>query len=322
MPMYDKTFLGRKAQELGFVRDTYEKMLRLADILHHINTDQVLGTVLALKGGTAINLAIFHLPRLSVDIDLDFTENLPKEVLIGVRERISQILMKYLSAEGYTLSAKTKQTHALDSFVCSYKNAAGNPDNIKIEINYALRCHALQSIETTILSSEVFPAYKIRILSPVEIYASKIVALSSRAAARDLYDLNNLVYFGLFDDSDLSLLRKCTVLYSAITGDTAARAFNFSKVSEMSYRTIKTDLYPMIRNAEKFDFESAKNRVLTYLSELMILTEREATFMERFKGGRYEPQFLFDDIDIVARIANHPMALWRCAAIRESRDAR
>lgn len=36
---------------------------------------------LALKGGTAINLTIFNLPRLSVDIDLDFSENLP---LLGV----------------------------------------------------------------------------------------------------------------------------------------------------------------------------------------------------------------------------------------------
>ena len=107
MPIYDKTFLGRKAQELGFVRDTYEKMLRLANILQFVNTDKELGPVLALKGGTAINLAIFHLPRLSVDIDLDFTNNLPKEDMIGVRERISQILMMYLSAEGYALSTNS-----------------------------------------------------------------------------------------------------------------------------------------------------------------------------------------------------------------------
>ncbi len=119
--------------------------------------------------------------------------------MFGVRERISQILMMYLSAEGYALSTKTKKTHALDSFVCSYINAAGNLDNIKIEINYQLRCHALPLTETNTLSSEVFPTYKIRIISPVEIFASKIVALSSRAAARDLYDLYKMVYYGLFD---------------------------------------------------------------------------------------------------------------------------
>lgn len=34
---------------------------------------------LLLKGGTAINLTIFNLPRLSVDIDLDFVPNLPRE---------------------------------------------------------------------------------------------------------------------------------------------------------------------------------------------------------------------------------------------------
>ena len=54
----------------------------------------------------------------------------------------------------------------------------------------------------------------------------------------------------------------------------------------------------------------------------MILSDREATFIKRFKDGCYDPQFLFDNTDIVARIANHPMAVWRCAAIRESRDVR
>ncbi len=79
MPIYDKAMLGRKAQELGFTRDSYEKMSRLTEILRFINSDQELNPLLALKGGTAINLAIFSLPRLSVDIDLDFAENLSRE---------------------------------------------------------------------------------------------------------------------------------------------------------------------------------------------------------------------------------------------------
>jgi len=33
MPMYDKLTLGRKAKELGFARDAYEKMSRLTEIL-------------------------------------------------------------------------------------------------------------------------------------------------------------------------------------------------------------------------------------------------------------------------------------------------
>jgi len=38
---------------------------------------------LALKGGTAINLTIFDLPRLSVDIDLDFSQMLSRQEMLG-----------------------------------------------------------------------------------------------------------------------------------------------------------------------------------------------------------------------------------------------
>ena len=138
MPTYDKLALGRKARELGFSRDAYEKMSRLADVLRHIDADMELRPFLALKGGTAINLAIFSLPRLSVDIDLDFTENLPKEETAAKRERIKTVIGQYMANDGYALKDKSKHTHALDSYVYSYVNAAGNPDNLKIEINYTM----------------------------------------------------------------------------------------------------------------------------------------------------------------------------------------
>ena len=69
---YDKIFIGKRAVELGFVRDTLEKVYPLADILEYLNTNSLLKESLALKGGTAINLTIFNLPSLSVDIDLDY----------------------------------------------------------------------------------------------------------------------------------------------------------------------------------------------------------------------------------------------------------
>ena len=63
MPIYDKIMLGRKSQELGFTRDSYEKMSRLTEILYFLNTEQELKPLLALKGGTAINLTVFNLPH-------------------------------------------------------------------------------------------------------------------------------------------------------------------------------------------------------------------------------------------------------------------
>ena len=64
---YNKVALGKAAREKGFVRDTFEKVLRMKEVLRYLNEDEYLKEHLVLKGGTAINMTIFNLPRLSVD---------------------------------------------------------------------------------------------------------------------------------------------------------------------------------------------------------------------------------------------------------------
>lgn len=71
MPQYNRRELDARAREYGFNRDTFEKVLRLRTILEFLNTHEYMCEHLLLKGGTAINLTVFNLPRLSVDIDLD-----------------------------------------------------------------------------------------------------------------------------------------------------------------------------------------------------------------------------------------------------------
>jgi predicted nucleotidyltransferase component of viral defense system len=87
MATYNKQTLAAQAKELGFVRDTLEKVVRLTDILKFMESDPLLGTSLALKGGTAINLTVFNLPRLSVDIDLDYAHNIIPRDLGGAAPR-------------------------------------------------------------------------------------------------------------------------------------------------------------------------------------------------------------------------------------------
>jgi len=136
MMQFDRLTIGRQAKELGYVRDTFEKVCRLVDVLSFIGNDPALSGSLALKGGTAINLAFFDLPRLSIDIDLDYAKDMPREAMMEDRVRITDHISKYMSAAGYTLHPRSKQYHALDSFVYEYINAGGMRDNLKIEINY------------------------------------------------------------------------------------------------------------------------------------------------------------------------------------------
>ena len=199
---YNKGQLGQMAKQYGFVRDTFEKVLRLKEILIYLNTDEYLHEHLALKSGTAINMTIFNLPRLSVDLDLDFTPNLPLEDMEKARKKVTKMLESYMTEEGYFLSGSSRYSHSLDSMLFQYQNAGGNRDNIKLELNYSLRSHIFAPVERKVVTDIFEEDVMVRTLEPIEIFAAKANALMSRAAARDLYDFNNMIYFGLFDESE------------------------------------------------------------------------------------------------------------------------
>ena len=82
---YSKNCLDKMATETGFIRDPLEKVFRLCDILQYLNSHPTTGDCLALKGGTAINLTLFNLLRLSVDIDLDFARVSNREGILSMR---------------------------------------------------------------------------------------------------------------------------------------------------------------------------------------------------------------------------------------------
>lgn len=314
MSNYDIIYLGKKAEELGFVRDTLEKVTRLADILEYLNTNPILKESLGLKGGTAINLTIFNFPRLSVDIDLDYLITNSREEMLENREVINSIIDRYMLSQGYIMSPKTKTPHSLDSWVYDYMGAGGNKDNIKIEINYSLRSHVLEAEERPIITEHFSSEYKVKSLAPLEIYGSKMNALLSRAAARDLYDVRNMIHFGLFDESEEEMLRKCVVFYAAISArdkNSINKTFDTKAIDSITNQKIKRDLLPVIKRKDDFELESAKKLVKEYISDLMILTKDEKEFLDRFESGEYIPELLFEDKEILDRIKNHPMALWK-----------
>ena len=311
MSRYDIIYLGKKAEELGFVRDTLEKVTRLADVLEYLNTNPILKESLALKGGTAINLTIFNLPRLSVDIDMDYLVNNSREEMLEQRELINSTIDRYMVSQGYTKNEKTKNPHSLDSWVYDYIGASGNRDNIKIEINYSLRAHVLQAEERPIMTEYFEGEYRVKTLAPIEIYGSKINALLSRAAARDLYDARNMIHYKLFDESEETLLRKTVVFYAAISAKVINKTFDTSAIDSITKQKIKTDLLPVIKRKDDFELETAKKMVKAYIAELMVLTEAEKEFLDRFENGEYIPELLFKDERTLERIKNHPMALWK-----------
>jgi len=307
---FNRKELTKQATELGFIRDTFEKMCRLAILLKFFESDPVLSRYLALKGGTAINLTIFNLPRLSVDIDLDFAENLPLSDMMEIRESIRTTIHQYMAMNDYIRSDKSKEYHTLDSYVYQYKNTGGVNDNIKVEFNYSLRSHIFPLTRRPIETLGIFEPTDVLALAPMEIFASKISALISRAAARDLYDANNMVVFGLFDESEAEMLRKCVVFYIAVSSEETPLDISLAEMEALVFHDIRTRLIPVLRKTEKFDFASARNRVKDYLNEVLRLDENDKLYLSSFAKGDYRPELLFSG-DELARIVDHPMVLWK-----------
>ena len=311
MPQFNRRELDARARNYGFNRDTFEKVVRLRMILEFMHAQECMREHLLLKGGTAINLTVFKLPRLSVDIDLDFVPNLTRDETIKERERLTEILKGYMSEQGYFLSDASRFSHSLDAFHYNYVNAAGNRDMIKIEINYSLRTHVLRPEDRVFVTDAFGDPIKVKTVAAMEIFAAKTNALLSRAAARDLYDFCNMIDMGLFSEEE-DKFRKCIIFYATISAKEVNKTFDTSAIDSLVFSKIKSDLFPVLAVRDKFDLEGKKQQAKEYIASLMKPTEAENDYMERFIAKEYKPELLFDDEEIVERLRNHPMALWKC----------
>ena len=280
-------------------------------VLDYFQEEPALREHLLLKGGTAINLTVFSLPRLSVDIDMDYMPNDSKENMMATRGKISKVMKEYMESEGYQLSDNSRFSHSLDAFHFLYMNSGGNRDMIKIELNYSLRAHVLHPTRRELLTDAFGDKSCLYTVHPIEIFAAKANALLSRAAARDLYDFNDLVTSDLFQNkTEADLLRKTIIFYATISAETVNKTFDTSAIDSLTFSKIRRDLFPVLTKSEAkshFQLEQYKNAAKEYIHNLMVLTPEEKEYMDRFVKGEYNPEILL-------QIENHPMALWKCNA--------
>jgi len=95
---FDRKFYINLSDATGFHKDVIEKVHRLITILEFINGNSFLRERLVLKGGTALNLTIFNMPRLSVDIDMS---TMPETMtILKLKSIILYGIIFYLSLAG------------------------------------------------------------------------------------------------------------------------------------------------------------------------------------------------------------------------------
>lgn len=146
----------------------------------------------AMKGGTAINLFIRDVPRLSVDIDLVFV---PKEVpreeaLARIKAALTRIGTELMRAPGVDVSLSQRGGNEVKLLV----SRAGY--QVKVEVNTVFRgtvFPVLDSTPTQVATDLFKREVRIKILDPDELYGSKLVAAMDRQHPRDLFDVMTLV---------------------------------------------------------------------------------------------------------------------------------
>lgn len=99
------------AVSTGFRAEMIEKVLHPLNLLDKLNRHPMLRNKWVLKGGTALNLFVFDLPRLSVDIDLNYVGVLEREAMLADRPKVEQAAQAVFSREGFT-TKRVPEDHA------------------------------------------------------------------------------------------------------------------------------------------------------------------------------------------------------------------
>jgi predicted nucleotidyltransferase component of viral defense system len=142
----------------------------------------------AMKGGTALNLFVQNLPRLSVDIDVVFINPLADRdtALEEIAQEIQRI-NSAVTAMGY--ETRTRKVRGGDEVKLDIFSAEAK---VTVEVNFVFRGTVFPT-ETRSLSQKTQELFtkniQIPVLSPSELYGSKLVAAMDRQHPRDLFDV-------------------------------------------------------------------------------------------------------------------------------------
>lgn len=141
----------------------------------------------ALKGGTAINLFVRDLPRLSVDIDLAY---LPRSNRQQALTDVRQALRRIADAVGRGLpqvvtSVQANRDNELRVLIRSPQA------QIKVEVSPVIRgtVHAPQERDVVALVEDDFGFASIAVVALPDLYGGKICAALDRQHPRDLFDV-------------------------------------------------------------------------------------------------------------------------------------
>ena len=164
----------------------------------------------AMKGGTALNLFVQDMPRLSVDIDVVFIDHtLGREAALQAIAVDLKAVKSAITTMGYRAALPpTKSGDDVKLLV------EGNGSQVKVEVNCVFRGTLLPIIRQPLIpaAQNLFTTdIVVPVLDTAEIYGSKLVAAMDRQHPRDIFDVMKMLdQFGW-----TSSIIDCFVVYLA-----------------------------------------------------------------------------------------------------------
>ena len=309
-----------EAQATGFRPDVLEKVAHLLGLLNAIRSHPFLRGKLALKGGTALNLFVFDVPRLSVDIDLNYVGTESRLAMLEERPRLEDALQAVFSREDFTIRRMPSE-HAGGKWSLRYPTAAGQSGRIDVDVNYMYRvplwpvCHMDSHQVGSWLATDI-PVVDIH-----ELAAGKLAALLSRRRARDLFDCRQI--FSL-DTLDMSRLRTAFVAYGAMN----RRDWRTAATDDVAFdpRELSSQLLPSLPASAVAGMDADEyGRTLMEdcrkaLSALLPFNAAEQAFLDRLLDyGEINGALLTPDAALQQRIDAQPWLEWKAQNVRQHR---
>ncbi len=313
--------ISRTSEVTGFAEETLEKVIHLLNLLIGINSHPYLKDKFILKGGTALNLFIFNLTRLSVDIDLNYVGSLDREGMLEDRPKIEQPMQAVFSREGFTVR-RIPSEHAGGKWILNYQSLYRQIGVLEVDLNFMLRqpfteVHTINSHKVGDVEARNIPVLDIH-----ELAAGKFSALLTRTAGRDIYDAHALLNSGMLKSA---VLRPIFTAYAGMS----RVDFRQVKVDKIAFgaEELRNQLLPVLRSSEVDridDLDAWAEELCSTCRERLTLvlpfSDDEMEFLDSLNNhGVIKPELLTDDAELITRISSHPMLQWKALNVRDYR---
>jgi predicted nucleotidyltransferase component of viral defense system len=305
-------------ESTGFNAQMVEKVLHLLNLLNALNAHPFLKGKWVLKGGTALNLFVLDMPRLSVDIDLNYTGSLDREEMLKERPKIEQAAQAVFSREELTVK-RIPEELAGGKWRLSYPSFIGQSGNLEVDMNFMFRLPLWEVHAAASREFGGFQARNIPLLDLHELAAGKLAALLSRGQARDLFDCQQICDLV---DLERARLRIAFVVYGAMNRKdwrtVSQDDVDFDK-KELARQLIPTlHVRGMTEQSPIAEFGAhLVARCRKAVSLVIPFEEGEQEFLDLLLDqGEIDPSILTDDEELQSRIRAQPLLQWKALNVR------